>query len=93
VFPQNLELAATRDPELVREVAATTANEMRATDVNQNYSPTGDVVRDSCWRRTLETSGESPFLCAALAVIKVRSYQSGDVESETLDPGRELVRN
>jgi beta-glucosidase len=91
VFPHNLGLAASRDPELVREVAATTASEMRATGVNQNYSPTGDVVRDPRWGRTLETFGESPFLCAALAAAKVRGYQGGNAESGALDSERSVA--
>lgn len=78
VFPHNLGLAATWDPELARRIGRTTATEVRATGAHQNYGPTCDVARDPRWGRTFETFGESPHLCAEMAAAKVRGLRDGD---------------
>ncbi len=75
VFPHNLGLAATWDPELAERVASVTASELAATGATTNYSPTCDVARDPRWGRTFETFGESPRLVADMAAAKVRGYQ------------------
>lgn len=75
VFPHNLGIAAARDTELVEDVARVTAEEMRATGMNQNYNPTADIARDPRWGRTFETFGESPYLCGEMVAAKVRGYQ------------------
>jgi beta-glucosidase len=82
VFPQNLALAAARDPSLVRECARVTAREMRATGTVQNYNPTADVAREPRWGRTFETYGESPHLCADLVAAEVGGYQTDPPEDE-----------
>lgn len=76
IFPHNLAMAATWDPELVRRSAEITAKEMRATGATQNYSPTADVARDSRWGRTYETYGESPYLVQELVAAEIRGLQS-----------------
>lgn len=84
VFPHNLAMAATRDPSLVREVAAATRREMRATGATQNYNPTADVVRDTRWGRTYETYGESPHLVAEMVAAEVTGYQGDGLETGVL---------
>lgn len=84
VFPNNLGMAATWDPDLVERVAAVTAKEMRATGARQNYDPTCDVVRDPRWGRTGETFGESPRLCGELAASKVRGYQGERLDERSV---------
>jgi len=78
VFPQQLGLAATRDPVRCRQAAAVAATEMRATGVHSTSSPIGDVARDQRWGRIPETFGESPRLCGDLASAMVQGYQGGD---------------
>ena len=82
VFPHNLGLAATWDPDLARRVSQVTAREVRATGAHQNYGPTCDVARDPRWGRTFETFGESPRLCAAMAGAKVRGTRELDAERD-----------
>jgi len=84
VFPNNLGMAATWDPELVERVAETTGEEMRATGARQNYDPTCDVARDQRWGRTGETFGESPRLCGELAASKVRGYQGAQLDERSV---------
>ncbi|WP_207586872.1 glycoside hydrolase family 3 N-terminal domain-containing protein [Halomontanus rarus] len=86
VFPQQLGLAATRDPDLLERCADVAASEMRATGVQSTSSPIGDVARDQRWGRIAETFGESPFLCAASTAAMVRGYQGRtDAERDSGD--------
>ncbi|MFB6119966.1 MAG: glycoside hydrolase family 3 N-terminal domain-containing protein [Halobacteriaceae archaeon] len=78
VFPQQLGLAATRDPDLCRRIGEVAAAEMRATGVQSTSSPIGDVARDARWGRIPETFGESPRLCGTLAAAMVDGYQGAD---------------
>jgi beta-glucosidase len=82
VFPQQLGLAAARDPDLVTEAARIAATEMRATGTHATSSPIGDVARDARWGRIAETFSESPVLAAALTAAMVRGYQNGSVPDE-----------
>ncbi|MFZ5890092.1 MAG: glycoside hydrolase family 3 N-terminal domain-containing protein [Myxococcota bacterium] len=81
VFPSPIGLAASFDPELLHDVAAATARELRATGFHWTFSPNVDVVRDPRWGRTGETFGEDPLLVGELGAAMVRGYQ-GDALSE-----------
>jgi beta-glucosidase len=67
LFPQNVGLGATRDPELVREIGAVTAQELRATGINWTFAPTLTVPRDNRWGRSYEGYSENPKLVAEYA--------------------------
>jgi beta-glucosidase len=67
VFPHNVGLGATRDPQLVREIARATAEELAATGVRWNFAPSVAVARDDRWGRTYESFGETPDLPASFA--------------------------
>lgn len=82
VFPQQLGLGATRNPDLVSETASVAAKEMQATGVQSTSSPIGDVARDQRWGRIAETFGESPFLCARMTEAMVKGYQGRDLSAE-----------
>lgn len=84
VFPNNLGIAATWDPDLVERSAEITSAELQATGVKQNYGPTCDVARDPRWGRTGETLGESPYLVGELAARKVRAYQGDGLGEDTV---------
>lgn len=75
VFPHNLGMAATWNPDLVRRAARATARELRATGATMNYSPNADVAREPRWGRTYETYGESPYLVGELASAEVEGLQ------------------
>lgn len=81
VFPQQLGMAATRDPDLVAEGARVTAEELRAVGIQSTSSPIGDVARDHRWGRIEETFGESPHLCAWMAEAMVEGYQDEDLSA------------
>lgn len=69
VFPHNIGLGATRDPELVRRIGRATAEEVAGTGLDWNFSPCLCVARDDRWGRTYESFGETPGLAAQQSVI------------------------
>lgn len=83
IFPHNIALGCTRDPELVEEVNRITALEMRATGVNWNFAPCVAVPRDDRWGRTYEGFGEDPHLCAKLGAAAVRGLQGARLGAPT----------
>jgi beta-glucosidase len=74
-FPQPIGLAATFDPELVRELFEMTAGEARARGAHQALTPVVDVAREPRWGRVEETYGEDPYLVSRMAVAAVQGFQ------------------
>ena len=60
IFPHNIALGATHDPELIRQIGEITAREVRATGIEWTFGPTLAVVRDDRWGRTYESYSEDP---------------------------------
>lgn len=58
IFPHNIGLGATRDPELVKRIGAATALEVRATGVQYAFAPCIAVCRDPRWGRCYESYSE-----------------------------------
>ena len=93
-FPQAIAMAAAFDPQLLKHVAETIANEARA-KYNSNssgddrgrykgltfWSPNINIFRDPRWGRGHETYGEDPYLTSRLGVAFVKGLQG---DSETL---------
>jgi beta-glucosidase len=76
LFPQDIGLGATRDPELVQQVARVTAEEMASLGVQWNFAPVVAVVQDTRWGRTYESFGEKTDLVTQLGEAYVRGLQS-----------------
>lgn len=66
IFPHNIGLGATRDPELVRNIAAATALEVRATGIPYAFAPCIAVCRDPRWGRCYESFSEDPRIVRAM---------------------------
>jgi beta-glucosidase len=79
VFPHNIGLGCTRNPDLVKEVARITAREVRATGIQWTFAPCIAVPRDERWGRTYEGFSEDPHLAALLGVAAVQGYQGDDL--------------
>lgn len=75
VFPHNINLGATRDPALVREIGAATAREIAVTGIDWAFAPTIAVVRDYRWGRTYESYSENPQIVASLGAAMVEGLQ------------------
>jgi beta-glucosidase len=72
VFPHNIGLGATRDPDLVEDVEHITAAETRASGPQWAFAPCICAARDDRWGRTYESFSEDPSL-----VIKMESAIDG----------------
>ena len=79
VFPQNIALGCTRNPQLVESAARVTAEEVRATGVNWTFAPCVAVPRDERWGRTYEGFGETSELAKTLGEAAVRGFQGVDL--------------
>jgi beta-glucosidase len=80
IFPHNIGLGATRDPALVEKIGAVTAQEVRASGPQWDFSPCLCVAREDRWGRTYESFGEDPALVTQMATI-VKGYEDNDVLS------------
>jgi beta-glucosidase len=83
IFPTQLGMAASWDPELVERVARATAVEVAATGIHWTFSPVLCIARDLRWGRVSETFGEDPFLIGELASAMVRGYQGDGLDDPT----------
>jgi beta-glucosidase len=79
LFPHNIGLGCTRNPQLVERAARITAIETRATGINWTFAPCVTVPRDERWGRTYEGFGEDPELARTLGEAAVRGYQGDDL--------------
>ena len=75
VFPHAIGLGASGNSELVEEVARVTREEMLATGIVWNYSPTLDLPTDIRWGRMYETFSDDPKLTAKLGAAYVRGFE------------------
>jgi beta-glucosidase len=78
VFPHNIGMGATRDPDLVRRAAQVTAEETRATGPQWTFSPCLCAARDDRWGRTYESFGEDPSLVIEMETA-IDGYKQGGV--------------
>ena len=79
LFPHNIGLGCTRNPQLVERATRITAVETRATGINWTFAPCVTVPRDERWGRTYEGFGEDPELARTLGEAAVRGYQGNDL--------------
>jgi len=82
IFPHNIGLGCTRNPDLVEEVNRITALEVRATGLNWTFSPCIAVPQNEFWGRTYEGYGESPGLVDSLTKPAVQGYQTDSLANE-----------
>jgi beta-glucosidase len=69
VFPHNIGLGATRDPQLVKKIGQATAEEVRATGIPWSFGPCVCVTRDERWGRSYESFSEDPALVKKMETI------------------------
>ncbi len=79
VFPQQIGLGATDDPELVSEIGKATAQELSAVGIRWNFAPVLAVPSDVRWGRTYEAYSQDPAIVARLGAAYIRGQQSPDL--------------
>jgi beta-glucosidase len=82
VFPHNIGLGCTRNPQLVEEIARITAREVRASGIQWTFAPSIAVPRDIRWGRTYEGFSEDPAVVALLGAAAVRGLQGADLSGK-----------
>jgi beta-glucosidase len=75
IFPHNIGMGATRNPELVEEEARVTADETAATGIRWAFAPCIAVAQNPRWGRTYESFGSSPELAEMMAPAAIRGFQ------------------
>lgn len=83
IFPTQLAMACSWDPELVERAARVTAVEVAATGVHWTFSPVLCITRDLRWGRVGETFGEDPHVIGELGAAMVRGYQGDGLTDPT----------
>jgi len=78
MFPQQIGIAATWDPELAGTIASMTAHEARLSGIPWNFSPVADLGMDPRWPRQWETFGEDPLLASLMVESYVKGYEGSD---------------
>ncbi|MGD1045808.1 MAG: glycoside hydrolase family 3 N-terminal domain-containing protein [Bacteroidota bacterium] len=84
VFPHNIGLGCTRNPQLVDTAEQITAQEMSATGIDWALGPVVAVARDERWGRTYESFGEDPNLVKEMAGPAVHGFQ-GDTSAKNVN--------
>ncbi|WP_019586715.1 glycoside hydrolase family 3 protein [Deinococcus apachensis] len=83
IFPHNIGLGATRDPDLVRRIGRATALEVAATNVRWDFAPAVSLPQDLRWGRTYEGYSQDPALVSDLAVAYIEGLRGEGWDSPT----------
>lgn len=75
IFPHNIGMGATGNPQLVQEAAAITALEAQATGFNWVFSPCIAIPYNEKWGRVYEGFSESTHLTERLVQASIRGHQ------------------
>lgn len=77
-FPQEVNLAATFQPEYARAMGEAIGYETRAGMVPWVFSPVMDLTRNAAWPRNWESYGEDPYVQATMASVETKAIQGDD---------------
>jgi beta-glucosidase len=83
IFPHNIGLGCTNNPQLVEQAARLTAEEIAGTGIDWTFAPVVAVPRDERWGRTYEGFGEAPELVRMMAAAAVKGFQGANLNSPT----------
>ncbi len=78
LFPQNINMGASFNLELMEQVAEVTAYETRACGLAWNFAPVIDLGRDPRWPRMWETFGEDSYINSQMGKAAVSGAQGDD---------------
>ena len=87
VFPHNIGLGATRDPDLIRRIGEVTAKEVAVTGADWTFGPTVAVPRDERWGRAYEGYAEDPEIVKTYSGPMTLGLQGALVAGQPLAAG------
>ncbi|GEM79123.1 glycoside hydrolase family 3 protein [Vibrio superstes] len=90
VFPHNIGLGCTRDPDLIERIGEITAIEVAATGLDWTFAPTVATPRDLRWGRVYEGYSEDPEITFAYAGRMVKGLQGN---AEELKSDSKVISN
>jgi len=79
MFPHQIAMAATWNPELTEMNAKITSYESKSASLPWNFNPNADVAMSPLWGRISESFGEDPYLVSEMTNAYVRGSQQDDV--------------
>lgn len=79
IFPTQLGVACSWNPELARIVGEVTAREVATDGLHWTFSPVLCLGRDTRWGRVNETFGEDPYLAGDMGAAIIKGYQGEDM--------------
>lgn len=78
LFPHQINLAASFEPEYAKKTGEITAYELKACAIAWNYSPVVDVARNPLWGRIYETFGEDTYLTGVMGSAMIEGMQGSN---------------
>ena len=81
IYPIELGLSGSFDPDLVIECTEMAAKEASAGGVHATFAPMVDLVRDARWGRVMESCGEDTYLASVMGEAQVKAFQGNDISS------------
>lgn len=81
IFPHNIGLGCTWNPELVKTINQITAKEVAATGIDWTFAPCIAVPRDERWGRTYEGFGETAEITKIMSKASVEGLQAYNLEN------------
>ncbi len=83
IFPIPLGMAASWNPEAVKEAFRISAIEASSQGINWAFAPMIDITWDPRWGRIAEGCGEDPYLASTLAYAMVKGLQGDSLTDPT----------
>jgi beta-glucosidase len=84
VWPGTLGMAATNDPQLIKDFAEIAREEWRATGIRKDYGYQVDVATEPRWTRNRTTFGEGPALNASITRSIVLGFQGQQLGPDSI---------
>jgi len=81
IFPHNIGLGMTNNPELIYNISKATAEEMLVTGINWTFAPAFSVVQNIGWGRTYEGFSENPEIHVNLAQAAILEFEENGVSA------------
>lgn len=88
VFPHNVGLGATHDPDLIRRIGVVTAAEIAGSGIEWTFAPTLAVPQDGRWGRAYEGYSSDPAMVASYSREMVLGLQGELVSGRVLAPNK-----
>ncbi|KTF08867.1 glycoside hydrolase family 3 protein [Pseudoalteromonas sp. 10-33] len=85
LYPHNIGLGATRNPDLIYKIGEATAKEVLLAGIDWTFAPTLAVARDDRWGRTYESYSEDPEIVASYAKEMIEGLQGKANTANFLD--------